>query len=144
MAEIIRGTKAVRWGLSTSATATGMGTFTAQSTEFQVDSEVAQLKDNRGATVAEIYYDPKHTLTMEVVPTDSTITNAKAANILPDPGAIVTVTDADDTEIAGGSAGNEVKYIFVSGRKQSSNTDFVKLTFNLRRYGDNNVAQVIS
>ena len=139
MAEVIRGTKAVVWALSTSATATGMGTFTTQSAGFNVDSDKTELRDNRGAVITEVYYNSKETLTMEVVPTGTTIALAKAANVIPAPGAIVTVTDADDTEVAGGSG---VEYLFVSGSKAKSNTDMVKLTFNMVRYTDgNNVAQ---
>jgi hypothetical protein len=138
MAETIRGTKAVVWALSTSATATGMGTFTAQSAGFSTDSDKVELRDNRGEVITEIYYNAKEMLTMEVVPTGTTIALAKAANILPAPGAIVTVTDADDTEVAGGSG---AEYLFVSGSKAKSNTDMVKLTFNMIRYVANNVAQ---
>lgn len=150
MAEVQRGTLAVRWGLSLTATGTGIGTFTTQSAGFTADSEVAMLKSPIGATKTEIYFDSKETLTLEVVPTGTTLALAKAANVLPAPGAIVTVVDSEgsgDLEIAAGTNGNGVgsEYIFVSGSKQASNTDMVKLTFNLRRYTDGtNVAVALT
>lgn len=152
MAEVQRGTLAVRWGLSLTATGTGIGTFTTQSAGFTVDGEVAMLKGPLGSTKSEIHFDTKESLTLEVVPTGTTRQLAKDANVLPAPGAIVTVSDTEgalggDLEIAAGTAGNGVgsEYIFVSGSKQESNTDWVKLTFNLRRYTDGtNVAVALS
>lgn len=138
--EIQVGTKSVVWGLTTGATGTGVGTFTTQSADFAVKSEKAVLKNERGATITEIYFDPSQTLKMEVVPTSTTLALAKAANILPVPGTIVTVTDADDTELTGTNSG---KYLFQGGSKKKSNTGMTILTFELLQYMDNDTAVVI-
>src|SRR5690606_31411528 len=120
MAEVQVGTVAVVWGLATGATATGLGTFKPQSSDFEVSSEVYRLRDGDGKTVNKTFYDASHRLTLRVVPYGSTISDARAANILPAVGAIVTVSDTRDTEIAGTHSG---KYHFVSGKKTSSNTN---------------------
>lgn len=141
MAETINGTKAVVWGLSTTATGTGMGTFTTQSATFTVESDKVEIRDNKGAVITEIYYNQRQLLRMEVIPSSDTVANARLANILPSPGAIITVTDTEDTET---TATNSAKYIFVRGEKQKSNTDATKLTFELLQYVENAVATAVS
>ena len=140
MAEVVTG-KAVVWGLSTGATATGMGTFLAQSADFSVDGEMVEVRNSSGEVVGQVHYNPKQSLTMEVIPTGTAIADAKSANILPLPGTVVTVTDTNDTEVAGTNSG---KYIFIKGSKRKSNTDVVKLTFELMQYVNQDVTTTIS
>jgi len=144
MAEAILGTKSVVWGLATVPSATGMGTaIVVQSADFKVESESAEFKNAVGQTVAKIYYNQKETMTIEVVPSSTSVAFAQAGSILPLPGTVVTVTDASDTEVAGSTGANNA-WIFVSGSKKKSNTGFNMLTFELERWTENNVAQVIS
>lgn len=140
MAEVVTG-KAVVWGLATGATATGMGTFLAQSADFSVEGEMVEVRNAVGQVVGQVHFNPKQTLTMEVIPTGTTIADAKAANILPIPGTVVTVSDTVDTEVAGTNSG---KYIFLKGSKKKSNTDVTKLTFEMMQYIDADITTTIS
>lgn len=141
MAESQVGVKAVVWGLTTSATATGMGTFTTQSATFTAESEKVEVKNNLGQTVTAIFFNQTQLLTLEVVPSADTVANARTANILPAPGAIVTVTDANDTELTGTNSG---KYVFIRGTKNKSNTAETRLTFELIQWVENDNAVAIS
>lgn len=142
MAESQVGTLAVVWGLSHGATGTGIGTFTAQSAQFATEAEQAELRGSTGQTLGKIFYNAKQTLTLEVIPTGTTLALAKAANILPAPSAIVTVTAGDDdTEVDGTHTG---KYVCIRASKQSSNTDMVKISMELEQFVDNDIATLIS
>src|SRR5688572_11290079 len=98
MAETVNGTKGVVWGIGvTGLTGTGFTTFEPQSAQFSAESDEAEIRNGKGQVVTDIFYNQRHTLTIEVIPTGSTITLARAANILPIPGAIITVVDTEDT-----------------------------------------------
>jgi hypothetical protein len=141
MAETINGAKAVVWGLSTSATGTGMGTFEAQSANFDAEADEVEVRNSKGQVVTDIFYNQRHILRMEVVPSSTTLAFAKTNSVLPQPGAIITVTDTDDTEL---TATNVAKYIFVRGSKAKSNTAETKLTFEMKQYVENDVAVTIA
>ncbi len=141
MAEVQVGTLAVAWGLVTGATGSGMGTFTPQSADFTVNSKSVETPNGVGQTINKTFYDFKQELSMEVIPTGTTLALAKAANILPVPGSIITVTDAGDTEL---TATNSAKYIFVEGSKKKSATGAVTLSFKLEQWVDADVAVVLA
>lgn len=141
MAETINGTKAVVWGLGISATGTGVGAFVGQSANFRAEADNVTIRDGRGQTQTSIYYDQRQTLRLEVIPSDTTIALSKTASIVPKPGAIVTVVDADETQIDGTNGG---KYICESAEKSKSNTDAVKITMELKQWVDADIAAVIS
>lgn len=141
MAESILGTKAVSWGLATGATGTGVGTFDAQSSSFAAESDIAEFRNNKGQVIGEVLYNQRHTLTMEIIPTGTTIALAKAANILPAPGAVINVTDTEDTEVSGTNGG---KYVLIRASKQKSNTDYAKITMEMRQYVENDTAVVVA
>lgn len=140
MAEVQNGTKAVVWGMTTGATGTGMGTFEAQSANFDAEADEVEIRNAKGQVVTDIFYNQRHLLRMEVIPSGTTLALAKAASILPAPGAIITVTDADDTEL---TATHTALYIFVRGSKAKSNTGETRLTFEMKQYVENNVAVVL-
>lgn len=140
MAEVQTGV-AVVWGLATGATGTGMGTFIAQSADFAVEGELIEIRNIAGEVVGQVHYNPKQTLTMEVIPTGATKAAAKSANVLPLPGTVITVADTDDTEVSGTNAG---KYIFLKGSKKKSNTDVTKLTFDLMQYVNQDVTTAVT
>ena len=132
---------AVVWGLSTGATGTGMGTFLPQSSDFAVEGELIEVRNSSGEVIGQVHFNPKQTLSLEVIPTGASKAAAKTANILPLPGAVITVTDADDTEMTGVNTG---KYIFLKGSKKKSNTDVTKLTFELMQYVNQDVTATVS
>src|SRR5688572_6624451 len=140
MAETLLGVGVV-WGLTTGATASGMGVFLPQSADFSVDSDRVEVRNGLGQVVGEVYHNQRQTMTMEVIPSSTTIALSRTANVMPAPGAVVTVTDTVDTELAATHAG---KYIFIRGSKKKTNTDLTKLTFELVQYVENDVAVVIS
>lgn len=149
MSEAIVGVKSVVWGLACSPAANGMGTaLVVQSGDFSVESDKAEFRNAIGQCVAEIYYNQKQTLTLEVVPSADTIANARNSNLLPLPGSIVTVTDtggvtqatANDYELVSTNSG---KYIFDKGTKKKSNTGLTMLTFEMHQYVENDTAVVI-
>jgi hypothetical protein len=142
MAATIRGVGVV-WGIGSSfnATATGMGTFLPQGVDFDTDSEEVEIPDYKGETVAEIFFNEKDTLKMEVIPKGTSTTLARAANILPSPGSVVTVVDTEDTEIAGATT---TAYLFISGSKRKTPKGAVVLNFVLKRYVANNVTTAIA
>jgi hypothetical protein len=135
--------KAVFWGLGASltATGTGMGTFLPQGADFDTESEVVEVPDYKGETVAAVFFNPVDMFKLEVVPTGTTIALAKAAAVLPAPGAIITVVDTDDTEVAGATT---AAYVFMRGTKRRSNKGVVTLNFELKRWTANGVSTVIS
>ena len=133
MANVQRGTIAVAWSLVTSASATSpetaIGTGTVQSVDFTEESDEKAIKGADGATVCLVFSDQRQTCTIEVIP--SSITSkalAKAANVLPDVGDTITLTDADDAEVAG------TTWIFLGGSKRKSVDDNAVITMNLRKY----------
>lgn len=141
MAETVNGTVGVVWGLASGATGTGMGTFEPQSGTFDAESDEVEIKSKKGSTLTDIYYNFRHRYRLEVIPTGATIALARAANILPQPGAIITVTDTEDTEVSGTNSG---KYILERASKAKSNTDASKLTFELKQWTENDVAVLVA
>lgn len=139
MGQAQRGVKFVAWGIATGATGTGIGTFTPQSGDFKKESKSAELQNGTGQTINKTFYDFKQTYTLNVVPTATTEALALAANICPDPGTIVTVTDADDPQVDSTNAG---KYLCVSSSKKKGNTSANDLTFELEQWTENDIAVV--
>jgi hypothetical protein len=142
MAETIRGVGVV-WGLGSdfSATGTGVGTFLPQGADFEVEADEVEIPDYKGETIGEIYLNEKNTLKMEVIPKGTTLALARAANVLPSPGAVITVVDTNDAEIAGATT---TAYLFIRGSKRKSVKDVVKLNFELKRYVANDVTATVA
>lgn len=144
MAETISGVGVV-WGLGSTLTATdaasGIGTFLPQSADFDAEADNVEVPDYRGETVASIHYNQRELLRMEVIPTGATIALARAANIIPTPGAVITVVDTIDTEIAGATS---TAYELIRAGKRKSNKDVTKLVFEMRRFKANNVTATVA
>jgi hypothetical protein len=129
-AEIVKGTGVV-WstaGLSMSAT----GLYAAgkiQSISYELNGDVVEVKDDNAAVAAVVLANDIENLTVEVVPTGSTIAAAVANFILPARGADVTITDTVDGEI------NSAVFMFIDGSKNRTVDGVGTLTMNIRRYG---------
>jgi hypothetical protein len=100
-----------------------------------------ELKDGAGTIVGNCFSGRKHTATFEIIPTDTTLSGAKSACVLPDPGAKLTIAgilhastgtilDGDWNYIGGGQ---------VQTGGQAS--DPIKYTLPCERYGDSPTAQ---
>lgn len=143
MAETVKGV-GVFWGIGSSFAMAGTGisgTHRPQSVDFDADSERVDIADYKGETVGAVFFNQKQTLRVEVIPTAATIAAAKTGSILPEPGALVTITDTADTEVSGTNSG---KYIFVRGSKRRSNKDVVRLTFELEQYLGSDISTTIA
>lgn len=142
MAETIVGTRGVVWGIATGMSGTGVTTsFAAQSLQFSAEADEAEIRNGKGQVVTDIFYNQRQTITIEVIPTGATIAAARTANIIPTPGAIITITDTEDTEISGTNAG---KYICVRASKSKSNTGATSISMELKQYVENDVAVAVS
>lgn len=148
MAEALRGV-AVFWGVGSSFAYSGTGivltnaTHNPQSIDHATESETAEIPNYAGATVAKVFFNPKETMSIAVIPTATTIAAAKASSVMPAPGAVITVVDTDDTEAAGAAAGNNA-WLLVRASKRRSNKAPLEMTFELERYLDSDLGDVPS
>lgn len=142
MAESITGVGVV-WGLGNSltATGTGIGTFLPQEVGFDAEADEIEVHNYAGEVVADVWFNQRELLQMDVIPTGSTIALARAANIIPQPGAVVTVVDTIDTEIAGATT---TCYIITRARKTKSNRDVSKVRFEMKRYKANDITATVA
>src|SRR4051812_126973 len=99
---------AVFWGIGASfaAAGTGLGGTGAallyQSVDFDVEAaKTVEIENYQGETVGKVFANQKQNLKIDVIPSADTIAHAKSCSILPQPGAVVTITDTDDTEVSG-------------------------------------------
>jgi hypothetical protein len=143
MAATIAGA-AVFWGIGSSFVASGTGisgtgvTLNPQSVDFATESESVEIPNYQGETVAKVYHNARETMTIVVIPSADTIAHVKSGAILPAPGAVVTIVDTDDTEVAGAVANNNA-WRFVRGSKKRSNKNAVELTFEIERLVANDI-----
>jgi hypothetical protein len=131
MAEIQRGS-AVVWGISTSsATYTGVGTSRQhfQSQTFSYEADMEETRAGNGTTASVVHYNRSKNVTISVVPSATTLALAISANIVPEPGQDVTVTDTD-TVIGGGG----IAYMCVSASMHKSNTGKTTIEMTLKRW----------
>lgn len=136
----IRGSKYFRWGLG-STTITGYGDFLLQGASFSRDAKRVDVQDGNGDTCGLIIHDISETVTAEVVISGTTIAAVTTNNVLPDPGDLIEVADAGDTELATSST---TKYICLSASKSRSNSDVCKANIEMIRFTPNNVGQTVS
>lgn len=154
MAETIRG-KPIIWGIATAVTPTGItATYYITSVDFSKESEMTEVKGLTGQTVAAVFFNQQENLTIECIPTGATLAAAKVSQELPIPGDVISVTDTADavldigatgaTQIQGDGSNSSYKYLFVRGSKKKAVGDMVKLTFELKRWTENDVAATVS
>lgn len=142
MAEQIRGS-AVFWGIGSSFAASGTGiagtgvTNLPQSVELEKKAEKdVRIENYRGECISRIFVDEMNALKVEVIPSADTIAHVKAGCFLPSVGALVTIVDTDDTQVAGTNSG---KYLFISGTQRRTNNGAMVLTFMLEQFVANDV-----
>lgn len=130
MAEVIKGLGVV-W--STDALAvSGTGVFATgkiQSIRYNFGGDVAEIKGDNGEVKAVVFSNDIENITIEVVPTGSSVANANSSFVLPARGADVAITDSADGEI------NSTTFMFIDGDKNRTVDGAATLTMNLRRYG---------
>lgn len=155
MAESQVGVKAVCWGIYTGISYSGISTpqtgghagFEIQSTNFGKEADKKEVRNSKGQTVTEIFHNFKRTLSIEVLPIGQTKEYALAGEILPNPGDIITITEAAisgsqaDPETAATNGG---KYVCDRASKTKSNTDEHKMTFEMHQFTENDTAVVVA
>ena len=125
------------WGISGGLTAQASGAPLTQSQNWSINSDSKEFKDGNGETKAVVFFNENYEMTMDVIPSGTTITLSKAENIFPVVGTKITIVDSDDAEIAG-------DYLFMSGDKKKSTDAEVMMTFKLKRWVTNDVTSTIS
>jgi hypothetical protein len=145
MAENQRGTTPVAWALPSGLTISGYTTTKVQGYTLAKEADEATVRDNRGQTVTEIYFDHRTTLSIDFIASGADIAAAEAANTLPDSGGVVTIGDTStpdtDPVIAATHGG---KYVCLSARKVASNSAEVRLSLELRQRRDIDIAVAIT
>lgn len=144
MAETQNGIRGVVWGIGvTGLTGSGITTFEPQSLQFAAEADELEIRNGKGQVVTDIFYNQKHTVTIEVIPSGTTIALARTSNVLPDPGTIITIVESssEDSEL---TSTNAAKYICVRASKSKSNTGATSITMELKQYVENDVAVAVA
>lgn len=145
MAETQNGTYAVAWGLPGGLTISGLTTSLPQSINFNREADEATVRNARGQTVTEIWFDHRSVVTIEVVVASTTIALAKAANVTPTNGTVITLADSaspdDDPELCATHSG---KFVCVSASKTSSNSQETRISLTIRQRTGVDIAVAIS
>jgi hypothetical protein len=123
---------AVVWGISSGNITTGTGIWRHSGQNVAKEAERVEHKDGvTGDTIGYTVFDQRKTLELTVYPANASGSTPKAqaisANVLPQPGDAMTVTDASDTDINGA-------WSVVSASKVRSNSDKVIFTVSLVRH----------
>lgn len=141
---------AVIWGISSTLAAAGAGLGGAgsgealrfQSADFDVEAgKIVEIENSQGETIGKIFANQKQNLKIDVIPTADTIAHVKAANIIPKPGTLVTITDTDDTEVSGTNSG---KYLCIKASKKKSKDAPLMISMELEQFVDNDITGTIS
>ena len=104
-----------------------------QSNTYTREADEQEIRDADGEVVNLTIYNKRSTLDIEVIPVGDTLATAKTANVSPDYGQLVTISDPNSahTQIVGLHSG---KYICVGSTQTSSNTGEVRISMSLRQY----------
>ena len=121
---------AISWGLGVTAmTITGAGML-VQSNDDELTYDTAQIRDQRGTTVAKIFYDPHDSATVEYVATTSGSYDSGTSSIsYPTQGTMITI-GADSSDPVSGS-----NWLVDSVTIRKANTDAAKVSLKVSRYG---------
>ena len=134
MAEIQRGAGVV-WGI----TSTGFNTGTAytssqwlpQSEEAGREADSEETRDGAGEVINRTTFNQRQTLSLTIIPSGTTIANAKTASVLPTPGSELKVIDTD-ANVGAGSPGTS--YEVQSSQLSKTNTGKATITVVLGRW----------
>lgn len=144
MAETLKGL-GVRWGvngITYSGFAAG-ATGKTQSITLNRTSEKAEIKNESGECVGQIFYNEKKTLSLSVVPSAATIADARTAadSFVPAPGTTITVTDGQGATIDGTHSG---AYNLTSATLRLTNEGATIIDMEMEQYVANNVGTTIT
>ena len=136
MAEVIKGLGVV-WGAnlfdpSITGTGTNTGAYATgkvQSVKYDHGADKVEVKGDDGDVKAVVFTNVVEKITVDVVPTGSSVANAVSSNVLPAIGQDITIIDTGDSEL------NAAVYMYESGSKNRSVDGAATITMNLCRYG---------
>lgn len=122
---------AVNFGTSvTAVTGSGIGTFTLQSYDHARSRDVDTVRDEAGTEVQATLYNETQMATFEYIPSSSANSTLAAATIIPDPGTIVTVTNASNyTPIAA-----TTWFVWETPKISFTNTGVARVSLTLKRW----------
>lgn len=116
------------------ATLAGLGNLTQlQSSEFESQKEVAEIKNNVGATSSVVFSDESQMLKWDFVVTNSTAAGNITVASLPTIGNTIAITDANFTPTSA------TWLIMPPLTVSRGNTDVAKATLNLKRWLENTI-----
>ena len=140
--------KAVVWGINnvtyTGGIVSGTNAADAQSLRLTRDSSKAEVADRTGATVTQIYYNFKKTLSATVVPVHaSAITGAQASldAWMPKAGTAITLADSAAAFIDGVNSG---VFNVTSATANQTNDGHTTVDLEAEQYEDNDVTTTVS
>lgn len=128
--------KAVVWGNNIGVAYTDMTKLENlnQSTTYNREADEQEIRDADGEVVNLTIYNARDVIDIEVIPIGATLAAAKANNVSPTYGELVTVTDESSGghgQVPGANGGN---YICVGASQTSTNTGEVRISMSLRAY----------
>lgn len=115
-------------------TLAGLGNLSQlQSSEFEASSEVAEIKNNIGATSAVVFSDAGQSLKWDFVITTSTAAGNVTVTSMPTIGNTIAITDANFTPAS-------ATYVIMPPLTVSrGNTEAAKASLNLKRWLENTI-----
>lgn len=120
----------VKWGNSTTGlTNSGITAFQAGKSTMKRAAKKKETPDGAGDTAGVVYYDFRKEITITVTPTGATIAAARANNVTPLPGTLVTFVDANDAEIAG-------NWLVDDASKETDPENGAQITMSLTQYAN--------
>lgn len=143
MAETLKGLGVV-WGVG-GKTFTGFSTatFKTQSLGLQRTSDKAEIKDEDGEVVGQVFHNEKKVLSLSVVPSGASVAAAGTSldNLMPSIGTTITVTDTTNATVDGSHTG---KYNLLSANLRFVNDGPAVIDMEMEQYVANDVTGAIS
>jgi hypothetical protein len=122
------------FGMVTTISGSTLGAIKIQTLRLSREADSAEFKDETGQTQGFAFANKRKVLAIEGVffgTTEAAI--ATAVSKTPAPGDLVTLTDAEDTEIAVNHTG---KYLITRAEKNKSNTELSRLSLEAVQFDD--------
>jgi hypothetical protein len=135
MADQLTNSKVVVWGNNIGVAYTDMTSSEnlPQTSTFGRDGDEAEIRDAEGEVQTHITYNKTETLEIEVIPIGTTLANAKANNVCPTKGELITVTDTGSAHTDLASA----YWICLNATQTASNTSEVRISISMKKYDRN-------
>ena len=121
-------------GVACTTGSVGVGDNLPKTASFTKNGDEAEIRNTEGEVVTHITYNKFDTLDIEVIPVGTTLTLAGEANICPEKGEIVTVTDLTSGTSAEHSELASASWICLSASQSSSDVSETRISMSLKKY----------